>query len=615
MTKRITLPLMYRNGTIEAGDAPAEGVQDDRTVHVTASTESIGMQRYGDIVVEEVLDHSPNSVRMARAGRGLPVLQEHDRNRLVGVSTDVQLTRSQMFADLRLSESAEGQRELADIRSGIRRNVSIGYRVYSVEKQATDKGAIRYRAVDWEPYEISLVSVPEDHNAVIHRGSGAEFEATVLGDDEMPENAPVESGHERTVQPVQTIDINAEKERVRAAELERVRTIRSLGSIHDAAELAEQHVTQGLTVDAFRAVLLERMADDPNEPTVQRAPINPPVLNLSRHEQGRYSIQRAIRALAFPEEQRYRQEAGFEFECSRALSQQLHQDARGILVPMDVFTRQSGATRPGEGGELVATETTGLIELLRNRMITTQLGATVLNGLVGNLSIPRHAGASTAYWVAEGVATTQSNIATDQVPMSPNNLTGELHYSKQLITQSSYSVEQMHENDLVRVLGLEFDRAAFYGSGAAGQPQGIVGSAGVTQLTDYTAPGPTWPEVVSLETAIAANNADLGNLAYACAANGRGYLKSTVKYTNGDTPMWDSTNILNGYRVGVSNQITATEYWFANWADLVLGQWGALDLTTDPYTRASFAEIRIIALLQVDVALRHGESFAYIDQV
>ena len=99
------------------------------------------------------------------------------------------------------------------------------------------------------------------------------------------------------------------------------------------------------------------------------------------------------------------------------------------------------------------------------------------------------------------------------------------------------------------------------------------------------------------------------------AGAGRGHLKSTAKFASGDTPIWEMNNTVNGYQVGVSNQVTATHYWFGNWADLIMASWGALDVFSDPYTRGEYNEVRLFGMMYVDVGARWGESFAYIDQV
>jgi hypothetical protein len=110
-------------------------------------------------------------------------------------------------------------------------------------------------------------------------------------------------------------------------------------------------------------------------------------------------------------------------------------------------------------------------------------------------------------------------------------------------------------------------------------------------------------------------------MAYIINAKTRGYLKSTPKVASTAGMMWDNGSTpVNGYAAHVSNVVRSnltkasgsslSEIYFGNWADLVIGQWGTLDVTADPYTGATAGTLRIVALQDVDVAVRHGESFS-----
>jgi HK97 family phage major capsid protein len=70
-------------------------------------------------------------------------------------------------------------------------------------------------------------------------------------------------------------------------------------------------------------------------------------------------------------------------------------------------------------------------------------------------------------------------------------------------------------------------------------------------------------------------------------------------------------NTINGYRAIVSNQVTAGDLFFGNFADLLIGMYGGLDILVDPYTASSSGTVRVRALQTVDVAVRHAVSFAY----
>ena len=117
--------------------------------------------------------------------------------------------------------------------------------------------------------------------------------------------------------------------------------------------------------------------------------------------------------------------------------------------------------------------------------------------------------------------------------------------------------------------------------------------------------------IVALETYVNQDNALLGNLAYITDAGTYGGLKTTKKDAGSGEFVAGPDGRLNGYNTIVSNQATAGNVYFGNWADVLIGMWGGLDITVDPYTASTTGTVRIVALQSVDVAVRHAESFAY----
>jgi HK97 family phage major capsid protein len=133
----------------------------------------------------------------------------------------------------------------------------------------------------------------------------------------------------------------------------------------------------------------------------------------------------------------------------------------------------------------------------------------------------------------------------------------------------------------------------------------------VNKPTSFAAATPTFAEVVALETAVAEDNALLGNLAYILPASMYGALKTTAKAANTAQFVVEPGNTINGYRAIVSNQVTSGDLFFGNFADLLIGMYGGLDILVDPYTSSNTGTVRIRALQTVDVAVRHAVSFAY----
>ncbi len=180
--------------------------------------------------------------------------------------------------------------------------------------------------------------------------------------------------------------------------------------------------------------------------------------------------------------------------------------------------------------------------------------------------------------------------------------------TRKMIMQSSNDVEMLARSDIAKALALTIDKAAFYGTGGD-QPLGLAGITGVNPV-NLVGTHPTYQEFIEMETSIAADNADVGSMLYMMNAVGRGHCKSTQKFANTNgSPIWEAGNTVNGYGTHISNQINNGDYWFGVWSELLIGLWGGLDLTVDPYTHSSKGRLRIVAFQDADVAVRHPQSF------
>lgn len=354
---------------------------------------------------------------------------------------------------------------------------------------------------------------------------------------------------------------------------------------------------------------------DANRPTPD------PYLGMSRGDVRRYSLIRAIRAAA----NRDWRGAELEREASEAMAKRYQIDPQGFYVPYDWLAsrneqRDLNVGTPTAGGNLVATDLlmASFIELLRNRSVVQAAGATILTGLVGDIAIPRQTGGATAYWIGEGNAPTESQQAIDQVPMSPKTVGAFTDYTRKLMLQTSLDVEMFVRGDLAAVLALAIDYASIHGNNGTNpnQPDGI------ENITGVGAPGQGlgWAGVVGLETEVSTDNADVGRMAYVTNPLVRGKLKTTEKASSTAVFVWgDSEMPLNGYRALVSNQVRANAgvganesfLFFGNWADLIIAMWSGLDILVDPYTGSTAGTMRIVALQDVDIAVRHAESFAF----
>lgn len=630
--------------------------QTNRTVELAFSSE-IEVERWYGV---EILDHSPESVRLDRLRDGGALLVDHDWTDQVGVVESVSIDADRRGrAVVRFGRSARADEIFNDIVDGIRKHVSVGYRVLAAQLQEIrDEYTDVYRITDWEPYEISIVSVPADTSVGIGRQADKPHEEQRAGKPDTAQSEKPASEDKRNMNEkilrdqkgnlvralvdeqgniTQVLEMieragddtrNAEL-RGQQAEKARVRSITEMGEKYNARDLALKAIGEGTTAEDFQRALLDHLnkPKDPAQPADgTRSGAKPlsempsPIIGMDEKDIRRYSVFNVIRALANPNDQAAQRAAAFEIECSHAAQQQYGRNAKGILIPDDVLRAFNAGGAPNTptgaqtGSNLVGTDfmAGSFIDLLRPRTTIMRLART-MGGLVGNVEIPKQTGGATAYWIGEGDDANETTPTIGQLGLSPKTVAAYTDITRRLLMQSTPDAEGIVRGDLVAAIAQAIDYAGYYGTGTSNQPLGLSNYTGLNAV-DFAATNPTYAELVQMETEIAADNADVNSMAYVLNAKGRGAAKTTPKFADGASVaaagvIWEPGNTLNGYRAEVTNQVKDGDVFFGNFADLVVGMWGGLDLTVDPYSQSKSGTVRIVVFQDVDFAVRRVESF------
>lgn len=363
----------------------------------------------------------------------------------------------------------------------------------------------------------------------------------------------------------------------------------------------------------------ERNADVQRElgsfkPTIDATTSEPMQKDLNKN----YSILRAIKA-------RVNNEAlsGIEREYNDEIVKRTGKQPRGFYFP-GTITRDIFNTTTAAGAKQVVVQPT-FIDKLRNKTLLNQLGVTYLTNLVGQVKIPKKTANTAAYWVSEGNAVTASNPTMGQVEFNAKTVGGYTDISRQLFNQTSLDVENLILEDLATTIAVDIDSKAFNGTGADGQPLGLLNNtnvAAIARASSDNGKALSYADIVHMESVISAANADIATLNYVTNAVVRGKLKVTPKVDGYPLYVWSEDNKLNGYGAFASNQIPSnltkgtgtnlSAILFGNFADLVVGQWGTLDIQVDTTSLGTSGGVRIIALQDVDIQLRRAESFTKI---
>ena len=560
--------------------------EENRTVELSFSSEE-PYERYWGI---EILDHSITSVNMDRLNNAAPLLFNHDRDVVIGVVEYAKIENRRGVALVRFGNSEKAKEVFSDVVDGIMKNVSVGYQINEMELTSKSDGVETYRVTNWQPFEISIVSVPADQSVGVGRSNELEEqEIKILKQKE----------EVRNMEDNKTVDLVQAQNQAKNDERSRVREISAIGAKHGLGDIATKAIEDGTTADQFRSMVLDTIGQKQTSINSRSGEIG-----LDEKEIQEYSFSKAMRAAITGDWSK----AGFEKEASRAVEKLLGKDSRGFYMPHEVLKREMATT----GSNLVGTNHMGsnFIEILRNKLIISKLGGQVLTGLSGNVAIPKQTGSATAYWILEGADTTASDLTIGMLNLSPKTVSGATAYTRQMLLQSNPSIENLVMTDLAANIALAIDRAAISGTGLSGQPTGILNTNGINAVDCTTAKGGlNWANVVSFETKVAAGNADVNNMHYIAGAAVTGLLKTTEKST-GSAKYLLEDNEVNGYGFTRTNQVGANTMLFGDFSQIITALWGGLDIMIDPYTKAASGGTVIRAFQSLDIGLRYAQSFS-----
>lgn len=589
---KIAAIRMYENENLTRAHSTEFYSEDDRTLEFPFASEEPVERYFGS----EVLMMSEQAMDLSRLNDGAPLLYQHDADKIVGVVERAYIKDKRGYAKVKLANNELG-REMQDlIKDRIIRNVSFGYKINNMEEDRSTSPTT-YRATSYQPFEISLVTVPADQTVGIGRSfTQNECVSTASAVTSSPSISAMEE---------QTPNLELLRAEASEAKAKEAAEMLALGKRTQNIELAQEFVMNSRGLDELRSALIEKMGSE-----VKPVDASAGEVGLSQKETRNFSWLRAINYLSNPADRAAREAAAFEIEASDAAAAKLGRQSRGITIPQEVLTRDLTVGTASAGGNLVETDllSGSFIDLLRNASALDQAGATVLTGLTGMVAIPRQSGAATAYWVAESGAPTESQQTVDQVTMQPRTVAAYTDYSRRLLIQSSIDVENMVRSDLAKVLALKIDYAGLYGTGTNSEPLGLKNTTGIG-TEDFVSNTPTFAEVVALESDVASANALLGSPVYLMNAAMRGALKTAVKESGQASYIYEGGEV-NGYSGLVSNQVASNDLWFGNFSDLLIGYFSGLDLMVDPYSNSTSGTVRVVAMQDVDMAVRHPESFS-----
>lgn len=609
-----------------------------RTVELAFSSEEPYERWWG----VEILDHTPSSVNLERLGDGRhPLLLNHNTEDQIGVVESVSIGTDRIGrAVVRFGRSEQAEEIFQDVQDGIRSLVSVGYMINEMEaeerNQETGETTLRtlsfddfktemralhgedcferekrvsdaapvFRVKKWTPYEISITSIPADPTVGVGRAAEAQHSDLRNTPPQVSTTIVVEPTKEN--KKMSEINHTPDSAQAEKARVTAIRATADQYAKYDTKDLALQFIAEGRSQAEFNEAIMQKMENAHTKDVAGNQ------LGLTTKEKQRYSITKAIRALVDKDWTN----AGFERECHQALLKERGLNEapnNGFMMPMEIQSRDLTAGTPNAGGYTVATDNLAgsFIDLLRNRSVLTRLGARTLDGLQGNITIPKQTGAGTAYWLTnEGTSITESQLTLGQLALNPKNVGAYTEISRQLMLQSNPSVDMLVMNDLAQVLALGIDQAGINGTGTGGAPTGIIGTAGIGAVTG-TAIG--YAGILEFQSDVASSNALAENCAYVTTPAVAALLAQRARFTNTDTPLWQGNLLdgsVSGYRAMSSNQIPAANLLFGDFSQVIIASWSGIEIALNPYANFTAAISGIRAIATVDIGVRVPGAFS-----
>ena len=273
----------------------------------------------------------------------------------------------------------------------------------------------------------------------------------------------------------------------------------------------------------------------------------------------------------------------------------------GIAPKGQIQIRTINASTDSEGGYNVPEDKMGLEIPVRNKLVATKMGASWLGGLTGDVSIPIYGGTNVS-WKGETAAAVSGDSSFSEVVLSPKRLTAYVDISKQFLLQDSNDAEAMILNDMALAIAEKLDKTIFSDATGSTQPDGLLANTATTetQSSAKTIADVTYSDILGIEEKLEESNAS--DFMFVASPSVKFILKGK-QMANGLDMVWKDGEI-DGYKAESSNSVKNLALVCLDPKALVIGQWGAFDITVDPYTKASEGCVRLVINAYFDFKMK-----------
>ena len=573
-------------------------------------------ERY-DWEIGEYREHlviSPEAVNLERLNGGASVLKNHDTDKILGKVVRAWFEDDQLAVRIQFRTDNMTRDLFKDIANGIVQNVSIGYRIEHAQPAYTDADGVRTVDVDkWMPLEVSVaVGVPADPTVGFYRSFELKPNQHINNQTKKEGDNPMEKRAEETV----STEMVEELKR-RNAELEAENAALKADDTADKPETETETEDKpadteekacGETEKETRELMKEiannlRSFSVPNIQTAQK-----------RH----YDIGAALASTLTGK--------GAEFE--REISDEIYKRSgvqqgaeHSIMIPFNgdalrgIMNTRELKDANGSGAGLVAQENMPnlFVDFVRTRIGVKN--ATFLTGLSGApVTIPAQTTDTTVAWVTGGTTTTDANAAVSEttpvigdVTLTPHKLGGFTVVGRDMILMANPDATAITMRSLLANVAHKLGTTMLKGNASAPAITGIKTATGVQTYVIASMASATWADMLNIIGKVEGLEWD-GEQEFVMSASDNALLKSIAKGSYGSGFVVED-GYLDGRRVHVDGSLSAGDIFFGDFSNVVVGQWGGIELMVDPYTLATAGSVRVIVSLVCDIGILRPNTF------
>lgn len=274
------------------------------------------------------------------------------------------------------------------------------------------------------------------------------------------------------------------------------------------------------------------------------------------------------------------------------------QTANGdVVIPMELREDPVDTTIVAASGAAIAKETANLVTALKSNLVLLKAGANYMGGLTGNVGIPTYSGTNVA-WADETGAAADGAGTLSEVVLKPKRLTAYVDVSKQFLMQESADAERILRDDIAMAISAKLE-ATILGdeAGSDSKPAGLLYGVSAAPLN-----------AVKVDEDL--DTLNVQNKVYILSPKAKSSYR-TVAVPEGVSAVYQNGEIF-GSPTYVTSAVAENAFVAGDFSDLIIAQWGGLDITVDPYSQATNGKVRLIVNAYFDAAKRRNTISGYL---